>query len=137
MFVLIRKQDLMHHFIPVFEIIRDPLIPEVAKDVVQVYDLVGLTVQGYVDGKPYYGNVYFDNGVKFAGTQNTGGKTIRVFDTRTESIGLPRVETTRVSPQSDSIAPSVTPTPPSSTPSPTPTYSPPPPPPPPPPSYGY
>ena len=136
-------------FIPVFEIIRDPLIPEVAKDVVQVYDLVGLTVQGYVDGKPYYGNVYFDNGVKFAGTQNTGGKTIRVFDTRTESIGLPRVETTRVSPQSDSIAPSVTstpstspvpappPPPPSSTPStpsPTPTYSPPPPPPPPPPS---
>lgn len=73
-------------FIPVFEIIRDPLTPEVAKDVVQVYDLVGLTVQGYVGGKPYYGNVYFENGLKFAGTQNTGGTPIRVFDTRQDSI---------------------------------------------------
>lgn len=73
-------------FIPVFEIIRDPLVPEVEKDVVQVYDLVGLNVNGYVGGKPYYGNVYFENGIKFAGTQNTGGTPIRVYDTRQESI---------------------------------------------------
>ena len=50
--------------IPVFDIIRDPLFAEkeeTLRNVVQVYDLVGLTVQGYVDGKPYYGRVYYDN----------------------------------------------------------------------------
>jgi hypothetical protein len=73
-------------FIPVFEVVRDPLIPEVAKDVVQVYDLVGLNVNGYVDGKAYYGNVYYQNGIRFAGTPNTGGTPIRVYDTRQESI---------------------------------------------------
>jgi hypothetical protein len=73
-------------FIPVFRVIRDPLIPEVAKDVVQVYDLVGLNVNGYVDGKPYYGNVYYQNGIKFAGSPNTGGTPIRVYNTRQESI---------------------------------------------------
>lgn len=82
-------------FAPLFEVVRDPLTPERAaeldaevppKDVVQVYDLVGLTLQGYVDGKAYYGNVYFENGVKYAGTQNTGGEIIRVYDTLGESI---------------------------------------------------
>jgi len=74
-------------FAPLFEVVRDPLIPELAPDdVVQVYDLVGLTLQGYVDGKAYYGNVYFENGVKYAGTQNTGGDIIRVYDTLGESI---------------------------------------------------
>jgi len=73
-------------FIPVFEVIRDPLTQEVARDVVQVFDLVGLTVQGYVDGKPYYGNVYFENGLKYAGTQNTGGQITRVYNTKSESI---------------------------------------------------
>ena len=73
-------------FIPVFRVIRDPLIPEVAKDVVQVYDLVGLNVNGYVDGKPYYGNVYYQNGIRFAGSPNTGGTPIRVYNTRQESI---------------------------------------------------
>ena len=75
-------------FIPVFEVIRDPLIitPEITKDIIQVYDLVGLTVQGYVGGKAYYGNVYFENGIKFAGIQNSGETPIRVYNTRQESI---------------------------------------------------
>jgi hypothetical protein len=73
-------------FTPVFRVIRDPLIPEVAKDVVQVYDLVGLNVNGYVGGKAYYGNVYYQNGIRYAGTPNTGGTPIRVYDTRQESI---------------------------------------------------
>jgi len=84
-------------FAPLFEITRDPVTPKVKvgeedtttqvyDQVVQVYDLVGLTVQGYVDGKEYYGNVYFENGVKYAGTQNTGGAPIKVYDTKTESI---------------------------------------------------
>ena len=72
-------------FIPVFEVIRDPLVPEVAGpgEVVQVYDLVGLQINGYLDGKPYYGNVFFDNGVKYAGVRNTG---VRVYDTLQESV---------------------------------------------------
>ena len=74
-------------FTPVFDIIRDPL-PEVAApdDVVQVYDLVGLNINGYVDGKAYYGNVYFSEGVKYAGTQQTGGAVVRVYDTIQESV---------------------------------------------------
>ncbi len=75
-------------FTPVFEIIRDPLTPEVGdpNDIVQVYDLVGLNINGYVDGKAYYGNVYFSDGIKYAGTQQTGGTTIRVYDTIQESV---------------------------------------------------
>ena len=76
-------------FTPVFEVIRDPLVAQVAAspaDVVQVFDLVGLNVTGYVDGKRYYGNVYYDSGVKYAGVEKTGGRTVRVYDTRRDSI---------------------------------------------------
>lgn len=74
--------------IPVFDIIRDPLFveqEETLRKVVQVYDLVGLTVQGYVDGRPYYGRVYFENDQKFAGIPGTG-KPIPVYTTKIESI---------------------------------------------------
>ena len=51
-------------FVPNFDIIRDPQpVEPVITDVVQVYDLVGLNINGYVDGKPYYGNVYYVNGI--------------------------------------------------------------------------
>ena len=76
-------------FTPVFEVIRDPLVAQVAAspaDVVQVFDLVGLSITGYVDGKRYYGNVYYDSGVKYAGVENTGGRSVRVYDTRRDSI---------------------------------------------------
>ena len=74
-------------FTPVFEIIRDPVAPEVLPtDVVQVYDLVGLNINGYVNGKAYYGNIYFSDGVKYAGTQRIGGTTTRVYDTIQESV---------------------------------------------------
>ena len=39
-----------------------------------------------VDGKRYYGNVYYDSGVKYAGVENTGGQSVRVYDTRRDSI---------------------------------------------------
>jgi YD repeat-containing protein len=74
--------------IPIFDVIRDPVFVEKEKDlrnVIQVYDLIGLTVQGYVDGKPYYGRVYFENDTKFAGVPGTG-KPIPVYETRTESV---------------------------------------------------
>jgi len=82
--------------IPVFEVIRDPIFVEQEQDlrrVVQVYDLVGLTVQGYVDGRPYYGRVYFENDQKFAGVPGTG-TPIPVYNTKTESINR-SVSTTR------------------------------------------
>lgn len=74
-------------FIPVFTAIRDPLnIPIPDQKVVQVNDLVGLNKSGYVGGKPYYGNIYYDNGVKYAGTYQVPGPEIRVYDTLPESI---------------------------------------------------
>ena len=82
-------------FAPLYSITRDPDAPEqpdqTAGGVVQVFDLVGLTLQGYVDGTEYYGNVAFENGVKYAGTRNTG---VRVYETRAQSIGAAPVETT-------------------------------------------
>ncbi len=82
------EQGLNARFLPVFEVIRDPFTPEAAppSDVVQVFDLVGVNIKGYVDGKAYYGNVYFSEGIKYAGTSSTGGAIIRVYDTRQESI---------------------------------------------------
>ena len=126
-------------FVPLFEIVRDPQQPEEtpAIGVVQVYDLVGLTLQGYVDGTKYYGNVFFDGGIKYAGNRNTG---VRVYETRAQSIGAAPVEVT-TTPDTDvtstfvtqtssgTVAPSPPPPPPAVT-------SPPPPPPPPPPTYG-
>jgi len=74
-------------FSPVFDIIRDPLVPQVAplEDVVQVYDTVGLDINGYVDGKAYYGNVYFEGGVKYAGSGRSGS-VVRVYDTIQDSV---------------------------------------------------
>ena len=82
------SQGLNAQFVPVFEVIRDPFVPEVApiSDVVQVFDLVGVNINGYVGGKAYYGNVYFSDGIKYAGTSAAGGTNIRVYDTRPESI---------------------------------------------------
>ena len=74
-------------FVPEFDIIRDPQpIEPVLTDVVQVFDLVGLNINGYVDGKPYYGNVYFVNGIKFAGTSEKSGTNIQVYNTRLDSL---------------------------------------------------
>ena len=84
-------------FIPVFNVIRDPIPREpVISDIVQVFDLVGLTVNGFVNGKEYYGNVYFENGVKFAGTTARSGTKVRVFETREASISGVNVPVDRV-----------------------------------------
>ena len=74
-------------FTPVFDIVRDPLVPQVAplEDVVQVYDTVGLDINGYVDGKAYYGNVYFEGGVKYAGSGRSGS-VVKVYDTIQDSV---------------------------------------------------
>ena len=74
-------------FTPVFNVVRVPEInaEDDNRKVIQVYDLVGLTIQGYVGGKPYYGKIYYENDIKFAGVQGTG-RPVRVYDTKSASI---------------------------------------------------
>tara|TARA_B100000287_G_scaffold1457_1_gene1428 strand:+ start:3132 stop:8384 length:5253 start_codon:yes stop_codon:yes gene_type:complete len=72
-------------FKPQFEIVRDPL--DVAPDkLLQVTDLVGLKQTGYVDGRPYYGAIYYENDLKYAGLYETVGQKIRIYDTLQDSI---------------------------------------------------
>ena len=54
-----------------FEVIRDP-VEELP--LVQVTDLVGLKQTGYYDGRPYYGAVFYQDGVKYAGWYETAGE---------------------------------------------------------------
>ena len=96
-------------FTPVFDVVRDPLpVEPVAKDIVQVFDLVGLNINGYVGGKEYYGNVYFKDGVKFAGTSIRSGTNIRVFESREASISGVNVPVTRTVRQDQTIRPTTT-----------------------------
>ena len=74
-------------FIPVFRIIRDPILPpEDETKLIQVTDLVGLKQTGYINGRPYYGSVFFQNNVKYAGVYKTVGDLVQVYDTLKESI---------------------------------------------------
>ncbi len=76
-------------FTPVFEVVRDPVLfsPQLQqRKIITVIDNVGLRVKGYVNGKPYYGNVHFDSGVKYAGPYKTFESPVRVYDTLAESI---------------------------------------------------
>ena len=80
-------------FVPNFDIVRDPQpIEPVLTDVVQVYDLIGLNINGYVDGKPYYGNVYYVNGIRYAGTSANSGTNIVVYDTQLASVQKRQIE---------------------------------------------
>ena len=72
-------------FSPVFEIVRDP-IEAPADQIIQVTDLVGLKQTGYIEGRAYYGAVFYKDGRKFAGYYETPGKQVQVFDTLQESI---------------------------------------------------
>ena len=72
-------------FKPQFEIVRDPL--EIDEDkLIQVTDLVGLKQTGYVNGRAYYGSVFYKEGLAYAGVYETAGQLIRVYATLQESI---------------------------------------------------
>lgn len=78
-------------FRPVFRVVRDPvqLIEEQKLNqqaLIQVTDLVGLKQTGYVDGRAYYGAVYYDEGIPFAGYYKTAGPQTRVYATLQESV---------------------------------------------------
>lgn len=72
-------------FRPQFEVVRDPIVvdPQV---IIQVTDLVGLKQTGYVDGRPYYGAVFYKDGVRYAGFYQTPGRLVQVYTTLQESI---------------------------------------------------
>ena len=71
--------------VPVYDLIVDPIDPEPGT-IIQITDLVGLKKTGYVRGRAYYGEVYYENGIRFAGRYKTAGTPIQVFDTLLESI---------------------------------------------------
>lgn len=76
-------------FRPVFRVVRDPIDPALTRDnqkLIQVTDLVGLKQTGYIGGRPYYGAVFYENGIRYAGYYKTVGTLIRVYDTLQESI---------------------------------------------------
>ena len=76
-------------FSPQFQITRDPIIPPesvLREKLIQVTDLVGLKQNGYIDGRAYYGSVFYKDGVRYAGVYETVGEVIRVYETLQESI---------------------------------------------------
>ena len=72
-------------FRPQFEVVRDPIVVDPDK-LIQVTDLVGLKQTGYVDGRAYYGAVFYKEGVRYAGFYETPGDLVQVYDTLQESI---------------------------------------------------
>lgn len=73
--------------VPRFSVVRDPVDPDILPEqILQVTDLVGLKQTGYIDGRPYYGQVFYKEGVRYAGVYETPGQLIQVYDTLKESI---------------------------------------------------
>ena len=72
-------------FRPQFEVVRDPIVIDTQK-LIQVTDLVGLKQTGYVDGRAYYGSVFYKEGIRYAGFYETAGDLVQVYDTLQESI---------------------------------------------------
>jgi hypothetical protein len=71
-------------FRPQFEVVRDPIVEP--QKLIQVTDLVGLKQTGYVDGRAYYGAVFFKDGISYAGFYETPGQLVQVYATLQESI---------------------------------------------------
>ena len=74
-------------FVPTIDTELIPDTPAADPDtVIQVTDLAGLKQTGYVEGRAYYGEVFFKDGTPFAGRYETAGKLIQVYATLQESI---------------------------------------------------
>ena len=71
--------------IPVLVPVRDPIVVDPTK-LIQVTDLVGLKQNGYIDGRAYYGSVFYKDGVRYAGFYETPGELVQVYNTLQESI---------------------------------------------------
>ena len=70
---------------PVFEVVRDPIVIDETK-LIQVTDLVGLKQTGWYNGKEYYVAVFYKDGIKYAGWNETPGKLVQIYNTMQESI---------------------------------------------------
>ena len=77
--------------VPNFKVVIDP--PEGLTGrledrvgLLQVTDLPGIKRTGFVNGRSYYGAVYIEGGLKFAGFFATVGAPVQVYDTLQESI---------------------------------------------------
>ena len=64
----------------------DPIGVDDTDRLIQVTDLPGLKRTGYYDGKPYYGAVFYENGIRYAGYYDTPGQKVQIYDTMQESI---------------------------------------------------
>lgn len=71
--------------VPILVPIRDPIDVDPEK-LIQVTDLVGLKQTGYINGRAYFGAVFYKDGVPYAGYYETAGQLIQVYDTLQESI---------------------------------------------------
>jgi hypothetical protein len=71
---------------PVFEpvIVPELVLPE--DQLLQVTDLVGLKQTGYVNGRPYYGSTFSQEGILYAGVYETTGDLVQVYATLQESV---------------------------------------------------
>jgi hypothetical protein len=67
-----------------FPVVPPDILPP--EDVIQVTDLAGIKQTGYYNGKPYYGAVFYEDGIKYAGWYATAGQPIQIYDTLQESI---------------------------------------------------
>ena len=72
--------------VPRFVVERDPVVDALPEEILQVTDLVGLKQTGFIFGRPYYGSVFYKEGVRYAGVYETPGQLIQVYDTLQESI---------------------------------------------------
>ena len=71
--------------IPILKPVVDPIGVEPDR-LIQVTDLPGLKQTGYYDGKPYYGAVFYEDGIRYAGYYDTPGQKVQIYDTLQESI---------------------------------------------------
>ena len=71
--------------IPLLKPVIDPIGVDPDR-LIQVTDLPGLKRTGYYDGKPYYGAVFYEDGIRYAGYYDTPGQKVQIYDTLQESI---------------------------------------------------
>ena len=72
--------------IPLMKAVVDPIGVTDPDRLIQVTDLPGLKRTGYYDGKPYYGAVFYEDGIRYAGYYDTPGQKVQIYDTLQESI---------------------------------------------------
>ena len=73
--------------VPTFRITRTPVDPTIRpEELLQVTDLAGIKKTGYYNGKPYYGSVFYKDGIKYSGWYETPGQPVQIYDTLQESI---------------------------------------------------